>query len=242
MTSSAAGAASCQVVEPVDGPAGGGASAPTERIRQLTAVHRAVAQVDSSGLDSYGHRLQVPHSPRQPVTHPASDAPATPRTRGNSMTATDHQSVTNTRPADGVVSPAIKATGPVFAAWYLGFAAVNAWQLASGRLPDDKFDDYSTVLTVMSVLVLLLKLLGAGMALTSLRTVHHRGSAGCWAQRCGRPPAHWRCTPPATWSSPSVPSPGCSNPAQRGRRPAASPSERSPTCCSSSLAPRCSPR
>jgi hypothetical protein len=39
----------------------------------------------------------------------------------------------------------------VFAAWCLGFAAVNAWQLATGRLPDDEFGDYTTVLTVMSV-------------------------------------------------------------------------------------------
>lgn len=90
------------------------------------------------------------------------------------MTGTDHQSVTNTPRAHGVVSPSIKATGIVFAAWCLGFAAVNAWQLASGRLPDDEVGDYSTALTVMSVLVLLLKLLGAGMALASLRSVHHR--------------------------------------------------------------------
>ena len=90
------------------------------------------------------------------------------------MTATDHQSVTNTPRAHGVVSPTVKATGLVFAAWCVGFAAVNAWQLASGRLPDDEFGDYSTALTVMSVLVLLLKLLGAGMALASLRVVRHR--------------------------------------------------------------------
>jgi ribonucleoside-diphosphate reductase beta chain len=38
--------------------------------------HRALAQVDSSGVDTYGHRLQVPHPPKQPVTHPPSDTPA----------------------------------------------------------------------------------------------------------------------------------------------------------------------
>ena len=90
------------------------------------------------------------------------------------MTATDHQSVTMTPRAHKVVSPTVKATGLLFAAWCLGFASVNAWQLATGRLADDEFGDYSTVLTVMSGLVLLLKFLGAGMALASLRTVHHR--------------------------------------------------------------------
>jgi hypothetical protein len=90
------------------------------------------------------------------------------------MIATDHQSVTNTPRAQGVVSPTIKVTGVVFAAWCVGFAAVNAWQLATGRLPDDEFGDYSTVLTVMSFVVLLLKLIGAGMALASLRSVRHR--------------------------------------------------------------------
>lgn len=37
--------------------------------------HRAVARVDSSGLDSYGHRLQAPHPPRLP------DSPSLTRRR-----------------------------------------------------------------------------------------------------------------------------------------------------------------
>lgn len=96
-------------------------------------------------------RRSGPHcqEPYYPVTHPALDCTS----QGTNAT--------------------IKATGLVFAAWCLGFAAVNAWQLATGRLTDGEFGDYTTVLTVMSVLVLLLKLLGACMALASLRIVHH---------------------------------------------------------------------
>lgn len=97
------------------------------------------------------------------------------------MTSTDRESVTNTgqqsaanTPAGGVASPAIRITGILLAAWCLGFAAVNAWQLATGRLTDDRFSGHTTALMVASILVLLLKLLGAGMALASLRSVHHR--------------------------------------------------------------------
>jgi len=90
------------------------------------------------------------------------------------MTFTDHQSVTNTPPAAGAVSPTIKVIAILLAAWCLGFAAVNAWQLATGRLTDDDFRGYTTALVVASIVVLLLKLVGAGMALVSLRTVHHR--------------------------------------------------------------------
>ena len=88
------------------------------------------------------------------------------------MTATDQQSVTSTPPAAGV-SPTIKIIAVLLAAWCLGFAAVNAWQLATGRLTDDDFRGYTTALVVASIVVLLLKLVGAGMALASLRTVHH---------------------------------------------------------------------
>lgn len=91
-----------------------------------------------------------------------------------SVTHTDQQSVTKTPPAVDVVSPTIKATGLLLAAWCLGFAAVNAWQLATGRLTDDQFSGYTTALVVASIFVLFLKLLGAGMVLASLRSVHHR--------------------------------------------------------------------
>jgi hypothetical protein len=75
----------------------------------------------------------------------------------------------------GAVSPTIRTIGVLVAAWCLGFAAVNAWQLATGRLTDGEFRGYTTALVVASILVLLLKLVGAGVALASLRTVHHRG-------------------------------------------------------------------
>jgi hypothetical protein len=42
------------------------------------------------------------------------------------MTATDRQSVTKTPRTRNGVSPTVKATGLLFAAWCLGFAAVNA--------------------------------------------------------------------------------------------------------------------
>ena len=95
-------------------------------------------------------------------------------TDDESVANTDHRSAASTPPADGVVSPAIKITGVLFAGWCLGFAAVNAWQLATGRLTDDDMAGYTTALVAASIIVLLLKLLGAGMALASLRTVHHR--------------------------------------------------------------------
>ena len=110
------------------------------------------------------------------------------------MTSTDHESVANADhgsaanavPAAGAVSPTLKATAVLAAGWCLGFAAVNAWQLATGRLNDDRFAGYTTALVVASVLVLLLKLAGAGMALASLRSVQHRAvrwllGAALWA-------------------------------------------------------------
>jgi len=109
-----------------------------------------------------------------------------PSTDHATVTSSDHQSAAETPPADGVVSPAIRITGILFAAWCLGFAAVNAWQLATGRLTDERFAGYTAALVVASILVLCLKLVGAGMALASLRTVHHRGvrwllGAALWA-------------------------------------------------------------
>jgi hypothetical protein len=64
------------------------------------------------------------------------------------------------------------------AVWCLGFAAVNVRHLATGRLTEDRFGDYATVVVVASILVLLLKLLGAGVALASLRSV--RGGGTRW--------------------------------------------------------------
>jgi hypothetical protein len=102
------------------------------------------------------------------------------------VTNSDHPAAANTPPADGAVSPAFRITGTLVAAWCLGFAAVNAWQLATGRLTDERFAGYTAALVVASILVLFLKLVGAGMALASLRTVHHRGvrwllGAALWA-------------------------------------------------------------
>jgi hypothetical protein len=73
-------------------------------------------------------------------------------------------------------SPSIRATGVAFAAWCLAFAAVNAWQLATGRLPGDEVPAYATVFVVESVVVLLIKLVAAGVALCSLRSLPRAGA------------------------------------------------------------------
>ena len=91
------------------------------------------------------------------------------------MTAHDHQGIPGTRPAAGAVAPVVTITSVLLAAWCLGFAAVKAWQLATGRPTDAEYGGYTNAIVVAGVLVLFLKLLGAGMALASLRTVHHRG-------------------------------------------------------------------
>jgi hypothetical protein len=90
------------------------------------------------------------------------------------MSAIDHQDGTDTPPAGAVAAPVTKVIGVLFASWCVGFAAVNAWQLGSGSLSSDRFGDDATVLTVASVLVLILKLVGAAIALVSLRPVQPR--------------------------------------------------------------------
>ena len=58
--------------------------------------------------------------------------------------------------------------------------------MASGRLTGGEFGDDTTALVVASVLVLVLKVAGAGIALASLRSVQHQGArwllgAALWA-------------------------------------------------------------
>ena len=78
-----------------------------------------------------------------------------------------------TPPPGGGASPSNETIGLPFAAWFLGFAAVNVWQLPAGRPSDEELRGHATVLALASVLVLLLKLVGAGVALASLRSMPH---------------------------------------------------------------------
>jgi hypothetical protein len=58
------------------------------------------------------------------------------------------------------------------AAWCVGFAGVSAWQVAVGPIgqPEQRLAAYASGLAVMSVLVGVLKLVGAAVALAAVRT------------------------------------------------------------------------
>jgi hypothetical protein len=60
--------------------------------------------------------------------------------------------------------------GYTVTAWCLGFAAVSGWQLAAGREPDGPFAAYTEGIAAMIILVLVLKILGAVMALFAIRS------------------------------------------------------------------------
>jgi len=59
-------------------------------------------------------------------------------------------------------------SGIVATVWSLGFAAVSAWQLASGPGESTRYAEYATGLAVMIGLVLVLKLVGAVLALAAI--------------------------------------------------------------------------
>ena len=84
--------------------------------------------------------------------------------------------MTSRQPLDGDgrgPSPpgAVRAVGYAAAVWCLGFAAVSAWQVATGSLgrPGQPDAAYASGLAVMSVLVGVLKLVGAAVALAAVR-------------------------------------------------------------------------
>ena len=60
----------------------------------------------------------------------------------------------------------VKVAGYLAAAWCLGFAGVNVWEIATG--PDDRLAAYAPGLAVIGVLVLVLKLVGAAVALAAV--------------------------------------------------------------------------
>jgi len=64
----------------------------------------------------------------------------------------------------------VRVVGYTVTAWCLGFAAVSGWQLAAGREPDGPFAAYTEGIAAMIILVLVLKILGAVMALFAIRS------------------------------------------------------------------------
>lgn len=78
---------------------------------------------------------------------------------------------------DGLAVPRwVGVTGFAAATWCLGFAAVSAWQIIHGPDPADRFAAYASGLAVASIVVLVLKLVGAGIAVAAVqpRQSHER--------------------------------------------------------------------
>ncbi len=65
--------------------------------------------------------------------------------------------------------PAVTAVGWMIALWCVGFAGVNLVYLATGRLEEGDYGEYATGLAVMSWLVLIIKLVGAAVAVLAVR-------------------------------------------------------------------------
>ena len=65
--------------------------------------------------------------------------------------------------------PAVSAAGWMIALWCVGFAAVNLAYGVTGRLEDGDYGEYATGLAVMSWLALIIKLVGAAVAILAVR-------------------------------------------------------------------------
>ena len=72
-------------------------------------------------------------------------------------------------PASLDAGPAVTTVGWLMAAWCLGFAAVNVAYVASGHFEDGDYAQYGAGLAVMSWLVLILKVVGAAIAVIAIR-------------------------------------------------------------------------
>jgi hypothetical protein len=64
---------------------------------------------------------------------------------------------------------AVSAVGWMIALWCVGFAGVNLAYGVTGRLEDGDYGEYATGLAVMSWLVLIIKLVGAAVAILAVR-------------------------------------------------------------------------
>lgn len=76
-------------------------------------------------------------------------------------------SAARARTGDLPVDP-VRVAGYLAGSWCLGFAAVSGWQLASGPVPDGPLAAYAGGIAAMIILVLVLKLLGALLALLAV--------------------------------------------------------------------------
>jgi hypothetical protein len=78
-------------------------------------------------------------------------------------TAAPRPTTTRQHPATVVTAAGLLAT-----AWCLGFAAVSVLQLATGPAQDSRYASYASGLATMEIVVLVLKVLGAGLALAAI--------------------------------------------------------------------------
>jgi hypothetical protein len=67
--------------------------------------------------------------------------------------------------------PAVTAAGWLMALWCVGFAAVNLVYGVTGHFDDGAYAEYATGIAVMSYLVLIIKLVGAAVAVLAIRRV-----------------------------------------------------------------------
>lgn len=88
----------------------------------------------------------------------------------SSRAATDGDVSVARQQPDRAVAWHVRVVGYTVAAWCLGFAAVSGWQLATGREPDDRLAGYADGIAAMVIFVLVLKVVGAAMALLAIRS------------------------------------------------------------------------
>jgi hypothetical protein len=62
----------------------------------------------------------------------------------------------------------VTAVGLLTATWCLGFAAVSAWQVATGPAQDNRYASYASGLAAVEIVVLVLKLLATALALAAI--------------------------------------------------------------------------
>lgn len=74
------------------------------------------------------------------------------------------------QPPGSAVAWPVRVVGYTVAAWCLAFVAVSGWQLVTGREASDPFATYASGIAAMIILVLVLKILGAVMALLAIRS------------------------------------------------------------------------
>ena len=79
--------------------------------------------------------------------------------------------------SDLFTSRSERGVGYTAAGWCLLFAAVSGWQLVVGVPPDNQYAAYASGIAAMSLIVMLLKLLGALVAFVAVTPLQRRTSA-----------------------------------------------------------------